>query len=234
MESGFGALPPADPQRNEYDFKGWNGNYTAVTGNVTVIATYSEQASTYYTVTFYQEDQTPVIDSQSVKEGESAVAPVAPAVEGKLFTGWAGNYTKISADASAVATYIEESGENIFVISNTEASAGDTITVAIDLKGNAKYCMYQGVVNYDPTCLEYVSSTSGTKVYASASGSTVRFAYYNALKDYTDNMTVLTLQFKVLDTDDSITNLSITEGQVQDSQEAYLDMSVVGGSVYLK
>lgn len=234
VESGFSAIPPADPQRDGYDFNGWDGSCTGVTGNVTVKATYSERTLTYHTVTFYREDQTTVIDSQSVKEGESAVAPVAPAVEGKLFTGWAGNYTKISADTSAVATYIEESRDNIFMISNAEASTGDTIVVTIELKGNAKYCMYQGVVNYDPTCLEYVSSTSGTKVYASTSGSTVRFAYYNALKDYTDNMTVLTLQFKVLDTNSTVTNLSITEGQVQDSQEAYLDMSVVGGSVYLK
>ena len=234
VESGFSAIPPADPQRDGYDFNGWDGSYTAVSGDVTVVATYSEKASTYHTVTFYQEDQATVIDSQSIREGESAVAPIAPAVEGKLFTGWTGNYTKISADVSVIATYIDETSDNIFMISNAEASAGETITVTIELKGNTKYCMYQGVVNYDPTCLEYVSNTAGAKVYASTSGSTVRFAYYNALKDYTENMTVLTLQFNVLDTDNSVTHLSITDGQVQDSQEAYLNVNVVGGSVYLK
>ena len=111
---------PADPVDEGYIFKGWEpwdksaydsvaylnvpavgDNYigfTAVWEEVPVIPT--------YTVKFFEKDGTTQIGAdQIVKEGENAVPPLAPEVEGFYFIGWDKPYTTITANVNIIAVY---------------------------------------------------------------------------------------------------------------------------------
>jgi hypothetical protein len=64
-----------------------------------------------FTVKFFEKDGTTQIGAdQVVKEGEDAVPPLAPEVNGFYFIGWDKSYTTITADVSIIAVY----GQNKF------------------------------------------------------------------------------------------------------------------------
>ena len=57
-----------------------------------------------YTVTFYDMEGN-VLDVQEVAEGEDAVAPEAPEVEGYTFVGWDADYTNVTSDLDIYPIY---------------------------------------------------------------------------------------------------------------------------------
>lgn len=57
-----------------------------------------------YTVTFIGFGNE-IIKTETVKEGESATAPVPPEILGYRFTGWSGNYTKVTQNETVTAQY---------------------------------------------------------------------------------------------------------------------------------
>ena len=103
--SGSDAVPPADPKRDGFTFKGWDKPYTNITENTTINALWVEGDDDYYTVTF-EDGWGNVISTQLVKEGDSAVAPDDPVHEGYVFAGWdPQELTDIMEDLTVTATW---------------------------------------------------------------------------------------------------------------------------------
>ena len=115
--------PDKDPEKAEddtytYTFKGWSlseggeicdlASVTSVTEAMTFYAVFEpvEKPAYYYTVTFIDGlTGKPIGEPQSVKEGESAVAPEPPVHEGYTFTGWDKDFTNITVRTEVKALY---------------------------------------------------------------------------------------------------------------------------------
>lgn len=81
---GGSAAPPPSPTREGYIFQGWNGDYTNVTGNRTITASYKIRS---FTITFDSNGGTPV-PSQTVTYGDKAGHPSDPIKKNNKFMGW--------------------------------------------------------------------------------------------------------------------------------------------------
>ncbi|MCL2771875.1 MAG: InlB B-repeat-containing protein [Oscillospiraceae bacterium] len=141
------ATPPAtNPTRTGYTFKGWFTDlntkvtdFSNIKSDLTVTAQYDKNT---YTVIFNDKDGN-LIKEQSVKYGEFATAPMAPAVPGYKFTGWftdsntkVTDFSDIEGDLTVTAIYeplgITLKGGSHFNIENgfiTGSIAGDGTTV---------------------------------------------------------------------------------------------------------
>lgn len=115
--------PDKDPEKAEddtytYTFKGWSlseggeiadlASVTSVTEAMTFYAVFEpvEKPAYYYTVTFIDGlTGKPIGEPQSVKEGESAVAPEPPVHEGYTFAGWDKDFTNITVRTEVKALY---------------------------------------------------------------------------------------------------------------------------------
>ncbi len=95
VEKGNLAVQPENPSREGYIFDGWytaasNGEKfdfnTAITGNITLYAHWSENVGTY-TVTFDSNGGS-MVTAQAVEKGNLAVQPENPSREGYVFDGW--------------------------------------------------------------------------------------------------------------------------------------------------
>lgn len=101
VEYGDDAVPPEAPVRSGYSFTGWDGDYTNITGELTLIAQYSLLT---HTVTFVDYDGT-LLKTETVPDGESATPPKAPARAGYDFIGWDGDYSNVTSDLTLSAQY---------------------------------------------------------------------------------------------------------------------------------
>ena len=99
---GLSAFAPEAPSVQNKVFAGWSKDFTNVQSNLTVQATYTNGQT--YTVTFVDINGNE-IKTQEVYAGESATAPTAPAVDGKVFDGWDKTYTNVNSDITVQATY---------------------------------------------------------------------------------------------------------------------------------
>ena len=106
---GEAALPPSDPVRVDYDFTGWDTDFSSVKSDLTVKAQYKEVDKTvYYTVTYYDWDMT-VLGTEKVEEGHDAEGwKPEPTRENYDFTGWSKPLTNITSDLSVQAQYEEK------------------------------------------------------------------------------------------------------------------------------
>jgi len=88
--------PPANPTRLGYTFNGWSGTYNSVTSDQTVLATYSPNTTTRYTVEHYQQDVTG--DGYTLRETENLTGTTDTTVtaSAKSYTGFAENTTHSS------------------------------------------------------------------------------------------------------------------------------------------
>jgi uncharacterized repeat protein (TIGR02543 family) len=93
---GGNGTPPADPTRTGYTFSSWSGDYTGITGNVTITATYTVRS---YTLTI---NSITGISSQTVTRTSSpSGAGSAPQVLSNGATIYYGDVLTISANASS-------------------------------------------------------------------------------------------------------------------------------------
>ena len=142
----YGTMPtvPADPVRKadskySYTFTGWSPEITAVSGDVTYIATYDSHLQ-YYTVTFQNDDGT-VLSTQSLGYGVTPTAPAdptKPSANGLVYTfsGWSPAIGRVKGDTVYTATYTcaEETYTVIFcnddgtVLSTQQLKPGETPT----------------------------------------------------------------------------------------------------------
>ena len=108
VEQGKAAVAPADPTREGYIFKGWDADFSNITADLTVNATWEEAPApvTTYKVTF-TDGQGGILSEQDVEEGKAAEAPADPTREGYTFKGWDADFSNITADLTVNATWEE-------------------------------------------------------------------------------------------------------------------------------
>jgi len=144
---------PADPVSNTMIFKGWEPwdktaydsvaylNVPAVSDNYIGFSAIWDDFPVIptYTVKFFEKDGTTQIGAdQVVKEGENAVPPLAPEVNGFYFIGWDKPYTTITANVSIIAVY----GQNKFWTvtyydaDGTTKLGEETVADGMSAKGN--------------------------------------------------------------------------------------------------
>jgi len=82
-------------------FTGWDTDFSNVTSDLTVTATYSINS---YRVLFQDYDGT-VLSVQWVHYGAGATAPASPARDGYTFTGWDKTFSYITGPLTVTATY---------------------------------------------------------------------------------------------------------------------------------
>ena len=103
VEEGTAAVAPEAPVVEGHSFTNWDKDFSNVTGDMTVQAQYK---LTQFTVTFVGLGGAD-LGSQIVKEGESAVAPEVPEVEGFYFKGWDQDFSNVTSDLTVQALYID-------------------------------------------------------------------------------------------------------------------------------
>lgn len=105
---------PEDPIRSGYEFINWYTNQelnelfdfenTIVEKSVIIYAGWRKMNLDEFTVRFYDINGQ-ILDTQIVKENESAMAPEAPVVEGFEFTGWSEPFEKVTSDLDIFSIY---------------------------------------------------------------------------------------------------------------------------------
>ena len=101
VEQGQSATAPNVQARTGYEFTGWNGNFTTVMQDVTVMATYRAIA---YQVTFFHENGD-VYQTTTTTYNGSVQPPTAPVVVGKTFTQWSITTNQVQSNLSVYAMY---------------------------------------------------------------------------------------------------------------------------------
>jgi len=101
----------ASTDQYDYAFKGWTPELVVATKDATYTATYSSTVRKY-TITFYDEDGTTVLDSKEVEYGTvptTSVVPTKASTNTKVYTfdGWDPTPVAVTREASYKATYSE-------------------------------------------------------------------------------------------------------------------------------
>ena len=202
--SGKSATPPADPTRTDYNFVGWDGDYTNVTANVTVTATYTEKGS--YTVTFVDYNGL-TLGSVTVKEGKTATAPVTPTRDGYTFKGWSSSLTNIKANKTVTAEYTIVSANNVFDIAYKVS--GNNVTLTLSLAGNVSLAGFEGNLAFTGMTAMSVEGNSANVLANLKQDGTVSIAYTSAT-NVTKGETVLTVTLTKT-ADNAKANLTLDE-----------------------
>lgn len=109
VAEGENAHAPTAPEREGYDFTGWDKNFTNVQSNLIITAQYERQQ---FTVRFLDGfDNNALIDQQQVEWGLTAIAPEPPVHEGYHFIGWSVEFDIVMNNLDVIAQY--EEGEGI-------------------------------------------------------------------------------------------------------------------------
>ncbi|MDO5569310.1 MAG: InlB B-repeat-containing protein [bacterium] len=131
VNAGSATIQPISPTKDGYTFSGWFLNNQAydfnevVTNDITLVATWTQNEPTTYTVTFDIGDGVGTSEPQTVNASALATIPPAPTKEGYIFTGWYLNdnlynfNTKVTSDITLVAHYTEIVTTNYTVSFNT-------------------------------------------------------------------------------------------------------------------
>src|SRR5574344_1217820 len=109
IEVGRDAKIPNTPIHDGCDFTGWytdnnvkTDDFTSITDDLTV---YAKCNWKYYTVTFYDTIAKKTIDTQKVRYGKDAKAPVVPTHANYTFDGWSRGYKNVKSNFRVDAIY---------------------------------------------------------------------------------------------------------------------------------
>ena len=104
VSEGEDAHAPADPEREGYNFTGWDKTFTNVQADLTVTAQYQRKT---FTVVFKDGETDGTIDSQNIEYGMSATEPEVPDHEdiGLVFAGWDYDFDIIMENTVVTALY---------------------------------------------------------------------------------------------------------------------------------
>lgn len=158
------AVAPADPgEREGYTYNGWDTDFSNVTMDLNVCASYSP---IMFTVTFQDKDGNP-LSTQQVQYGTAAVAPEAPEVEGYEFTGWDTDFSNVKSDLLIHPIYQEK-------VSDVVSYTCDFTTAA------SKHQNYNDKWTYDTDRDVYGgANNNGGWVYAKMGGKSATLASAN-------------------------------------------------------
>ncbi len=96
------ATLPEAPEHEGYTFIRWDDDGLFITDDLTITAEYAINS---YTVTFVDGVTGQTLDTQRVEYGSAATAPEYPTHTGYTFTGWSGDFSKITGDTTITANY---------------------------------------------------------------------------------------------------------------------------------
>ena len=123
---GESATAPEDPTREGYDFAGWDTDFSNVTADLTVKATYIIKT---FTVSFVDWDNSPIGEAQTVDYGTAAVAPTAPTREHFTFKQWDTDFSNVKANLTVKAVY-EENAKADYTALNAAIAQAEALTEA--------------------------------------------------------------------------------------------------------
>jgi len=140
---GDNATAPTNPTRPAtaqytYTFKGWDKEFTNITADTTVTATYTETVNKY-TVTF-KDWNGKTLSTQSVAYGSGATAPANPTRAGYEFTGWDADFSNITGNLTVNAQYVDATPYLLGDFNNWDkgtgvmaSKSGDIVTATLKL-----------------------------------------------------------------------------------------------------
>ena len=165
VEYGKSAVAPTNPtkpatKQYTYEFTGWDQDFSNITDNLTVNATYRENARTYK-VTFMNDGV--VYNEQEVEYGKSAVAPTNPTKPATKqytyeFTGWDKDFSNITDDLTVNAKFKQTTNKyTVTFVTNL----GTTInTQQVEYGKNAIIPNYSKEIYMNNVKYVYVSMTN--------------------------------------------------------------------------
>jgi len=121
VTAGGNAIAPTLSPPTGYTFSGWSTSFTNVRSNLTVTAQYAPVAAATYNVNFNLAGGTRTGGgalSQTVTEGENAIAPTLSAPSGYTFSGWSTSFTNVRSNLNVTAQYSATPVAGGFTITN--------------------------------------------------------------------------------------------------------------------
>ena len=119
---GADAALPETPTKKGFTFIGWDGNYTAVKQDTTIVAKWQRNK---YNVNFYNGTGS-TLDSQRVLYEDAATEPPAPSMEGYTFQGWDKKFDYIEDNMDIYPIFSWENEDLPVIISDVKAERDST------------------------------------------------------------------------------------------------------------
>ena len=207
-------------------------------GTLTVLTPVVPQS---YTVTFKDYDGR-TLKVETVEKGMGATAPVSPARDGYIFTGWDKNFKSITADTTITAQYSKISGVSLSVGSVT-GTTGDVIEVPIRLYNNPGILGMTFKCDYDDSAISIIGAVSGEAVSDVLTFTVPRV--FNKNTQYTwdgqdispeqiKDGVVLTLTIKILDntaTGNYPLTIQLADGDIIDNYLSPVNATITAGNI---
>ena len=240
VRKGHDATPPTVSSRAGYDFAGWNGSYTNITDDVTLVAQYKQQKANVKTyVVSFQDYNGNILRTEIVEDGKGASAPAEPSRDGYAFAGWDKTFDKITSDLTVTAQY-NPIVRPMVVVDTVEAVSGQSeITVKIAVKNNPGISSMKLVVTYDQDLvLEKVTYdvAGGITQEPQKMDSPVILNWVNPMENATGDWNFATLIFAV--SKDASGELPIKvhydADDVYDMSETNIYFDIVNGAIRIK
>ncbi len=182
---------------------------------------------------------------ETVESGKGATAPADPSRSGYRFIGWDKEFNNITSDLIVTATYEKTYTEPTFVVQSVTADAGDTVTVAINVKNNPGILAMTLSLTYDDSALDLTNASNGnalsmlTMTSSKTLSSGCKFAW-DGVEITEDDITdgeILVLTFVVSDNASSGSYdivISYNEGDIYDNDINILSFDIENGSITVK
>ncbi|NLK24305.1 MAG: InlB B-repeat-containing protein [Clostridiales bacterium] len=110
VEYGNSAIAPTVPNDPAYTFLKWDRDYSIITANTVVNGVYSINE---YKVSFVDYDDK-LLSMQTVKYGDSAIAPKSPVREGYIFKGWDKSFNRVTSSIKVEPVYEKIKNKVVF------------------------------------------------------------------------------------------------------------------------
>ncbi|MBN2504664.1 MAG: InlB B-repeat-containing protein, partial [Bacilli bacterium] len=135
INHGSTAYSPLTPSKTGYDFVGWDTDFSSVTADLIVMATYEIRS---FVVDFY-DAQSNLLVSESVNYMDSATEPMAPIIIGYDFVSWDKDFSQVTSSMSIYPIYQIKTYEVVFhdndgaILSSQTIYHGDDAVAPTDM-----------------------------------------------------------------------------------------------------
>ena len=220
----------------------WNNNVSVSTGNDVIenaIKHFNGPIAETFTVTFADYDGT-ILKVETVESGKGATAPTEPTRTGYRFIGWDKDYTNVTSNLTVTATYERTYTEPTIVVSNANASTGETnVEITVALKNNPGVTSMLLQIAFDDDALDLVSMTynaeiGGTGIPLQSTASPVTAYWAEGFNNVTGDWIFVTLNFNVSSSANAGDyNITVTynEDDVFNADEANVDFNIINGKI---